>query len=277
MRSTDPVANVGTIAHSAFCLVLIERDLPKARALLDEALEIARSRRLSNSDVELGSGALLQFEGDSAAAHAALARGVALAKTQGDSWRESVGLLRSAMLAIEHREWSEARARASALAEVATKFGDGIEGIAADAIDALAAHGSGEPEGIARVETCARALQAADAKNMLAFLLTSAADTDLSRGNRERARDLAARGLAAAMALGRPSAIVFAHALLGAVDLAEANGEGAAAHFAAAKALMGDPYSVAKRARDALARASGGSNAGTNDQAVGARVRRKVR
>ena len=183
----NPVANVATLAHSAFCLVLIERELPKARALLDEALEISRSRRLSITDVELGSGTLLQFEGENVGACLALERAVVLAKGQGDSWRESVALLRLAMLAIEHREWDEARERASALAAVATKFGDGTEGIAADAVDALAAHGAGAPDGLARVEAAARALAHADAKNMLAFVL------DIGCGDRAAQRDTGAR------------------------------------------------------------------------------------
>ena len=243
--------------------------------MLDEAVEIARTHRLSVTDVELGTGALLQFEGEVVQARGALERALTFARARGDSWRESVAVMRLAMLAVEHGEWAEARARAAALREVATKYGDGTEGLIADALDALALHGAGDPTGRARVTTAADALARADTKAMLAFVLTRAAETEQAAGAHELARDWAARALAAAQPMGRPSAIVLAHSVLGRLDLAAGAAPQAAGHFSDAAALSGDAYSLSKRARDALQLSiTSSSNAGTNASPLGGKLRR---
>src|SRR5207302_5695629 len=85
-RGADPITSMPAIANTAFCLALIEREHPKARALLDEAAELARTHRLSAIDLDLCEGLLADFEGDAPLAYTSLERGLAAARVAGDVW-----------------------------------------------------------------------------------------------------------------------------------------------------------------------------------------------
>ena len=256
---------------------MIERELPRARALLDEASEIARSNGVKLADMDLGMGALEHFEGDLAPARTDLERAIQLARAAGDSWRESIGTTRLAMLAVESGDWEEVRRRASELRAVAAKFGEGIEGASADALDALALHAAGDPAGRERVEASLDALTAADAKAMLAFVATVAAETELRTPRPNRAREWAQKALDAAKPIGRPSAIVLARVMLARAELADGARDAAKAHHDAAASLLGDPYAMSKRARDALAQLAVDSNGSTNAGAVAPALKKRKR
>jgi DNA-binding SARP family transcriptional activator len=265
-REAAPEASVPALANTAFCLALIERELPRARALLDEASELARAHRLWVIDLDLGSGLLSHFEGDATSARVLFRRAIDAAHAAGDYWRVSVGLTRYAMLTLESGAWDETCGLARELREVAAKLGDGTEGLTADALEALALQASGDARGRGRLEVAVRALELADARATLAFALTMAAENDLRAGDLASAGDYAARALPVAGALGKPSAAIRAHVAMGrAVPVT------AAAHLAEARALVDHPYGVSRSARDAVATlaASMNSNGDINDGAHG--------
>jgi DNA-binding SARP family transcriptional activator len=276
-RASSPAESVPVLANTAWCLAVIERELPKARALLDEATESARIHHLSIIDVDLGDGYLAHMEGDLARAKNALERAVGLARARGDTYRQAMALIRLAMIDLESGAAEATRARAQAIRAVATKLGEGSEGAIADAFDGLAMQHAGLAEGPARVAAAIDALTLADAKAMLAYVLIAAAEMAIAHGAFADASALGRRALDAAQPLGKPSAIVLAHTALGRAALGRGDREAARSHFAAARALVDHPYGISKRAREALERLADLSNAGINAAAHGRDARRKRR
>jgi len=276
-RGGSPAESVPLIANTAFCLALIERDLPKARALLDEAAESAGIHRLSVIDIDLGDGYLAYMEGDLVRARHALERALGLSRTRADAWRQSLALIRLAMVELESGAWEATRARAQELRAVATKLGEGSEGAIADAFDALAMEGTGEAEGAARVAAAVEALAGADARSMMAYVLTTAAEISLAKGLFAEAHRLGRRALEAAEPPGKPSAIVLAHAALGRASLGAGDTASALSHLEAARALIDHPYGISKRTREAVAQLGELSNGGTNAAAHAREVRKRRR
>jgi tetratricopeptide (TPR) repeat protein len=277
-RASPPAESVPTLANTAFCLAIIERELPRARALLDEAAESARVHRLSVIDLDLGDGYLAHMEGDLVRAKHALERGLALARARADFWRQSMALVRLAMIELESGAWEATRARCRELQAVATKLGDGSEGAVADAFEALALEGSGKAEGPARLVAAIEALVKADTKALLAYILTAAADTAIDREDLAEASALGRRALEAAGPLGKPSAIILAHAALARVSLRSGDRTAALSHLEASRALIDHPYGVSRRAREALQHlaelSNGDANAATHGRDVRSRKRR---
>jgi DNA-binding SARP family transcriptional activator len=263
-RSTSPAERIPAIANTAFCLALIERELPKARALLDEAAESARLHHLSIIDVELGEGYLAHMSGDLAHARGALGRALALARGRGDTWRESMALIRLAMVALESGALEAARVRAAELRAVSIKLGEGSEGAIADGLDALAIDGAGGAEGPAKLAAALDGLLRADAKAMLAYVLATAAEMAIARGSLAAASSLGTRALEAATPLGKPSAIALAHALLGRAALEGGDSDQARAHLAKARVWVAHPFGASKRSREAVDQLAVRSNGGPN-------------
>ena len=276
-RAASPADSAPVLANTAFCLALIERELPKARALLDEAAEIARIHHLPMVDLALGDGLLAHMEGDLVRARAAIERGLALARVHGDTWRESTALIRLAMIELESGAWEATRARVKELRGVAAKLGEGSEAAVADALDALALQGAHGREGAGSVAASAEGLARADAKAMLAYVLTVAAERALEDRAFAEAAKLARRALDAAEPLGKPSATVLAHAALGRAALGAGDRPTALFHLEAARALIEHPYGISKRTREAVARLNELSNGGTNAAAHERELRRKRR
>jgi hypothetical protein len=171
------------------------------------------------------------------------------------------------MIELESGAWAATRARAAELREVSLKLGEGSEGAIAEALDALAARGAGDPGAAERVGAAIEGLARADAKAMLAYALTAAAEMAAARGAFDDARALGRRALEAALPLGKPSAIVLAHAVLGRAALGLAEADEASAHLSQARELLDHPYGVARRAREAVERLGQIYNAHTNSRA----------
>jgi DNA-binding SARP family transcriptional activator/tetratricopeptide (TPR) repeat protein len=263
-RASSPAESVPMIANTAFCLAIIERELPKARALLDEAAEGARTHRLSVIDVEVGDGYLAHMEGNLVHARSALERGLSLARSRADAWRQSMALIRLAMIALESSAWDAAQSWAQELRVTAEKLGDGSEGAIADALEALAVRGAHGADGPARVDAGIEGLARADAKAMLAYVLTIAAEMAIDDHAYVHADRLAHRALDAARPLGKPSAVILAHAALGRASLGAGDRPSALSHLEAARALIDHPYGISKRTREAVQRLSMLSNGGAN-------------
>ncbi len=264
-RATSPAESIPTIANTAMCLAIIERELPKARALLDEVADMARVHKLSVIDIEVGDGYLAHMEGDLAHARGALDRALALARARNDVWRETLVLMRQSMIAIECGAWEAARRHAEELRDVAKRLaGEGSEGVMADGLEALALRGAGDPTGASRLAKAIEALAVADAKAMLAYVVTLAAEMAIEEGAVETAQRLASRALAAAESMGKPSALILAHVTLGRCALESGDADAARTHLAAAREGLGHPYGVSWRAREAVSAFAARSNAHPN-------------
>jgi tetratricopeptide (TPR) repeat protein len=276
-RASSPLESIPRIANTAFCLAIIERELPKARALLDEAVERARIHHLSIIDIELGEGYLAHLQGDLSHAKGALERGLALARSGADSWRQSMALIRLAMIDLESGDWDPAGARAEELRAVAMRLGEGSEAAIADALDALAVRGLRGRDGVAKVGAGVERLAQADAKSMLAYVLTIAAEMAIDDGAFADAEKLARRALDAAETLGKPSAVILAHTALGRASLGAGDRGTALSHLGAARILIDHPYGISKRTREAVERLGALSNAGTNAPIYAGEARKRRR
>jgi hypothetical protein len=174
-------------------------------------------------------------------------------------------LVRQSMIAIECAEWDTARAHTEELRDVAKRLGgDGSEGIVADGLEALALRGAGEPTGANRLAKAIEALAGADAKAMLAFVATQAAEMAIEEGAVEMAQQLGTRALVAAESMGKPSALILAHVTLGRCALKSGDVDAARIHLTAARDGLGHPYGVSRRAREAVSAFAELSNAHPN-------------
>src|SRR5262249_43959105 len=153
---------------------------------------------------------------------------------------QSMALIRIAMIGLEVGAWESARDAARELRIAAARLGDGSEGPIADALESLATEG-------ADLAPSLDGLVRADAKAMLAYCLTMAAEREEERGDLAAAPSLAKRALEAALPLGKPSAILLAHVAL--ARTARGLGTDPTPHAAAAEVLAHDPHGISKRAR----------------------------
>jgi hypothetical protein len=104
---------------------------------------------------------------------------------------------------------------------------------------------------------------------MLAYVLTAAAEMEIEGGALDTASPLAARALAAAEPLGKPSALILAHVALSRCAWGRGDALTAGQHLAEARGLLTHPYGISKRARDAAIELAAHSNVQANARVHG--------
>ncbi|MDH5676790.1 MAG: AAA family ATPase [Myxococcales bacterium] len=203
-HGSNDQARVASMAEAAHCLILLERDLPEAGAMLMEAE--ARARPLGIEPISLASarGLLLQHRGDADDALAAFERARVLATTHGDHLREYLALEHQVTTELERGGLSRACALTPQLVDLGNRIREGSEGPFARAIDAIARYGSGE-DCLELIDRELEELRMVDAKQRLAYALVHAAQFDIGRADFERALTRAQEALPIAQVLERPS------------------------------------------------------------------------
>ncbi|HVY38071.1 MAG TPA: AAA family ATPase, partial [Polyangia bacterium] len=214
-RNLDPLVRGRALADSARCLMLLESDVARAQALIDEARAALGQRADQVANVAWATGLLARYLGDGAVAAPALEAAIGGFAREEAHWERCQALAQRVMLELERGAPAAARADCGALAEVARKMTDGSEPAVAQALSALVARATGEADAAARLESAIAALVSVDAKAMLAYVLNVAATQDLESADVASAEARARRALAAATAVGRRSEIAIARALLG--------------------------------------------------------------
>jgi DNA-binding SARP family transcriptional activator len=254
-RSADPSTEARALANTGRCLVLLQRDLPRAEAMLREARDRATAGAVL-LDVHWGFGLVRGFLGDRAAARAELEQAVTLSRREADHWAECDCLARLAIIALEEGRPQEALARCLEVRPVAAKMEEASEGPFAAGLEGVARLALGELDGAAAVDRAVELLRKLDSRWMAACVLVLAAEVDAAAGRRDAARERAAAALEAAQAVGRRSEAALASTLLARLDL-EAGDRAAAVTWL--RPCLGDlaaPWSLAARARSALAEAA---------------------
>ena len=210
-RGGDHAEQVASMADAARCLILLERDLAQAGAMLVEAE--ARAKRLG---VELGSlcdarGMLLAHEGACDAAFEQFEHAERLASAERNLLLEFYVLEHRATLELERGAFAGASALAARMIAVGDKVREGSEAAFARAFAALALHAASAVDDGERVppelDAGIEALRIADAKYRLAYVLTRAALVDLELGQPARALARAQEARPIAELLERPSEI----------------------------------------------------------------------
>jgi hypothetical protein len=255
-RAGDAATRGRALAHSAKCFAMIERDIERARAMVDEAATLLPDHEL---DLEwCWADALVRSYCGAPDAALLVERTLALARRDQDRVCESECLIRLAQLALDRGDPARALAWCRELAPVAAKMTEGSEGAIADALDALARVASAVSGADGHLEHAIARLQDIDAKGMLAYVLAAAADIDRAAGRVVRAQGRADAALAAAEAVERRTLVASARASLAELALARGDRAGAAAQVDAVARDVETRFGVSERVRARLERIATG-------------------
>jgi tetratricopeptide (TPR) repeat protein len=214
VRGGDEEAHIVGIAETAKCLVVIERDLSQADALLMEAAALAERRHISHQSICAGRGMLYLRENRLEEAAELFREARTLSKSAGDRLNEFQANEYLAMIDLQRGRVQDAKARCAELLALGEKLRGGSEEPFARSLLGLCIYAlddDAEPLAAALGD-----LKIADAKHRLAYVLTRAALIDCDRGRQQRAIERATEALEYARLLDRATEMLLASAVLAA-------------------------------------------------------------
>jgi DNA-binding SARP family transcriptional activator/tetratricopeptide (TPR) repeat protein len=225
-RGADNEEHVIGMAETAKCLVMLERDLTRADALLMEAEALADRRQFMHHAIHAGLGMLRYHENRLDEAEECFQQSRTLCKSAGDRINEFLANEYLVMIDLQRGRLQEARNRSEQLASLGEKIREGSEKPFAYALIGLCDYALGDPA--KTLNAALEDLRLADAKYRLAYLLTRAALIDCERGEPQSASVRAQEALGYASILQRPTETLLAHAVLAYTnDAAETQAESA--------------------------------------------------
>jgi DNA-binding SARP family transcriptional activator len=213
-RTAEEKERVIAMAEAARCLALLDRDLPRAQALVLEAKAIMERVHFEPMAIADATGMLRLHEGRLEEAATLFAHARALARRDGDHRREFQALEHLALLELQRENFAEAAALTGDLLELGEKLPPGSEVPFARALSALDRYAQGEEAALAVLNRALAELQAVDAKQRQGAILLRAAAISLRAREPARARAQAAAALELATALGRENEVVLARIAL---------------------------------------------------------------
>jgi DNA-binding SARP family transcriptional activator len=214
------------MAHTARCLVMLERDLPQADAMLMEASALATREWVNYHAIPAGIGMLRFHENRFDEAEELLKDARTLCKADGDRVSEFMANEYLMMIEFERGQYKAARKCCNALALIGEKLREGSEGPFARAASGLCDYAVDDrPE---ELQQGLAELRVADAKHRLAYILTRAEDA-LAKGE---------EALEYATLLRRATEMALAHMVLASANRGLKNVDIAAAHEGSAAELM---------------------------------------
>lgn len=220
-RLADAITRCQQLANTGRCLIDIEADGERGRALLADAATLAAELQLPLMELEWGHGLVARAEGNLVAARASLERAVALARAASNHWREYECMLALATVEFEQGRFDDVLRHVSEVADAARRMGESQVPFA-DALAALARQRLGQTDAGAAIEASLAALRQRDAKAHLAYALNEAATLALGAGAASVATRLASEALEAALVVRRPTQIARARATIAAAAPAQA-------------------------------------------------------
>jgi len=236
VRSGKIEDQVAGMADTAKCLVLLERDLPQADAMLMEAEALALRQGIKHPSLPAGIGMLRFYENKLDEAEELLKEARTMFKADGARFDEFQMDEYLAMIDLEREDFAGALARSAALCEIADKLRGGSEGPFARSVAGLCEYAlENEREAF---DTAVTELRVADAKHRLAYIQIKAAQIDLKRGKLDSAIARAAEALDLATLLQRATEIALARTVLASAVRARGDDKLAAKHDAALDAMI---------------------------------------
>jgi tetratricopeptide (TPR) repeat protein len=210
----DPLTTARGLADGASCLAQLEREIPRAQAMLIEAQRI--TDRLGEEPPELiwGSGCIGYILGQHDSALPILERAAALCRGNLNQWPAWDSLMRVVRIHLESGRFEAALSRTSDLLELAAKLGEGSEIPVSENLRALARLGLRENGAQMEVDRTLRDLEVVDARAFHAYALALAAEIDLQAGRVDSAITRAERALGEATYIERWSELVWANIIL---------------------------------------------------------------
>jgi len=219
------------MAETAKCLVMIERDLQKADAMLMEARAMSSRKGLSHHAIPAGLGILRYHENRLDEATDLLKEARTLCKSAGARIDEFLANEYLMMIEFQCGRYSEALAYSKTMKDIGDKLRVGSERPFAHALEALCEYALTDDSG--SLEPALETLRNADAKYRLAYTLTRAAQLDCERGRFADATRRASEALGCAELLNRATEMAMARGILACICRAEDQPEAAAEHEAA--------------------------------------------
>jgi DNA-binding SARP family transcriptional activator len=238
------------MAETAKCLVVLERDLPQADAMLLEANALASRKRVRHHAVPAGLGMLRFYDNKLDEAEVLFKEARTLCKSAGDRVNEYQANEYLAMIDIQRGRCTDAKIRCEELLAIGNKLRGGSEAPFAQALHGLCVYALDDQSD--ELEAALQDLRIADAKHRLAYVLTRAALLDYERGRITEAIRHAAESLTCAEVLERATETMLAHLVLGLGKQVTGDKTESTSHFAAVTRL--DTAGVAAWARVMAAR-----------------------
>jgi DNA-binding SARP family transcriptional activator/tetratricopeptide (TPR) repeat protein len=248
-RAADLRTLAEQLANTGRCLLHIEGDITRARAIMSEAQVLARRVGLETPEIDWGTALIHYWDGELDAASEDLERAYAMACARQDRWREHQNLEWIVRIGLE-RDWAEGvRGKVAALLEVASKMGDGSEAVFAHALEALVDIKTGRWEALGRIDDALGGLRAADSRLHLAYVHNFVALLALGRSEVDLAERHARAAFESAQVVRRRSEVAIARALLARVALARGQDQAAREVLHPVLAQASDPNLLTARAR----------------------------
>ena len=202
------------IAEAARCLVILERDVAQAEALLLEARALTERSGESPWAVFDGLGLLRLHGGQLDEAKNLFGKALATAKRTGDRLHEFMALEHLVKVSIMQGNGDEACAYALTLATIGEKLREGSERPLARAMLALCRYRKGEGDHRSALEDGLQQLREVDAKQRLSFVLVETAIIECDRKELSSAKTRAEEALDLALVLQHPSTAALARSVL---------------------------------------------------------------
>jgi hypothetical protein len=213
-RAANEKERVVAMAEAARCLALLERDLPRAAALVLEAEALSAAVRMEPMAIPDALGILRLHEGRLDEAAELFAHARTICRRDGDRLREFQALEHLAWLELGRERYDAAAGLSAELLALGEKLRDGSEAPLAHALAALVRYAQDDEPRRPELDRALESLRKIDAKQRLSNVLLRAAEVDLRRGAADLARTRAKEALRLARMLGRKSECVLAQAVL---------------------------------------------------------------
>ncbi|MGP1387256.1 MAG: hypothetical protein ACTS2F_27095 [Thainema sp.] len=206
------------LAMSGSCLTTLEQEMDRAEAMLLEAQSLSARVGLKIPDVVCGLGNVARFRGhlDRARDYYALAYdwGQEMPTNVNSYLNLCLALTGWAMTELEAKAWEAAIARCQDLIPITEKTVVGSNLAFAQALETLARYSQAPHIATADLAAAVDALNRLDAPRKLAYILSGAAEADLTHGKFDAAAIHAASALDFAQVVAHPSDMVLAGSLL---------------------------------------------------------------
>ncbi len=212
-RAADDTTRAHQLANTARCLIELETEIGRSRALIAEAGIIADALRLESCELHWARGLLERWDGREDLALASIARALALARHDQDRWREYKCLTWLAILEHELGRHENMHGRCTELTTVAARLGED-ETPFAETLRALATLATADASADGALAGALVRLRAVDDKSYLAYALNGAAHLHRQAGRADQARLCATEALAAASIMRRRNEVAIARAML---------------------------------------------------------------
>ena len=218
IRAANLTQTVGGLSHAkqmartARCLLEVEQDIARARALLRDAAIVAGYQGEALTDLRLGQGLLSRWDGQFESAARDIERAVALAHADGLRWREFRSMAVLAEVTRQIGRPAEVAPLCLRMTELAAKLGDPVCPFA-QALTALAELDRAAT-GWERLDSAIAALAHEDSRRELVHALNEAAAHLLRAGHSGAAGERACQALAFATSLRWTSEMAIARVLL---------------------------------------------------------------